>query len=204
MNRNVGRHASTPGVHDIKAKVDRLWFRQQKERTGLTQKQLGEALASELGLRAFDEAQISRRLSGRNRWTAQETQALAKILEVPLADVMRAVGGAAENPTTGTLDDSGRVVFQATSREPTQTVTFQTTNALNHATLTVKMCPRRTTTATTGIYVIRMGDDDILCLKQVMARVGKEWVLANVFGEAKIEHAREIFFIAKALHLQFK
>lgn len=200
----MDKKRSTPGVHDIKAKVDRLWFRQQKDRIGVTQKQLGEALAHELGLKLFDEAQISRRLSGRNRWTAAETQALAKIFGVPLEEVMRAVGGAAENPTTGTIDDTGRVIFQATSREPTQSVTFKTTNALQGATLTVRICPRKTTTSATGVYVVQVGKDEIFCLKQVMARVGQEWVLANVFGEAKIEHARELIFIAKALHLQFQ
>lgn len=190
------------GEHTLKAAVDRLWFRNQMHRAGLTQRGLAVALARETGDKRIDEASLSRRLRGFIRWRTEEIQALAHVFGVPIAEVAKAVGGPLETPLTGTVDEIGRVTFHVASDEETQCVAFNTLNALAGATLTVRMCPRNTVAGGRGLYVVQLGKEE-LYLRQVLDRVGGNWVLANFLGEPKIQQATDLIFVAKALHLQF-
>jgi transcriptional regulator with XRE-family HTH domain len=89
-----------------KYKVDVLWFRKQLERAGLSH----NGFAALMGQ---DKGAMSRKLSGKQRITFPDAQAMAKLLGCPLADVTKAgkvpVTPLPAAPSTGSVDANGGI-----------------------------------------------------------------------------------------------
>lgn len=195
---NVDTNAKgSAGIHRTKVKVDRLWLRQHMDALGYTLKTLSEALARELGTKPLDISSMSRRMSGKDRWPIHDVHALAKLFGESVTETLRAVGGAAESPTVGTIAADGTVDITIQSDEEQQVLTFVTGDALKGATLTFRHAKMP---APAGVVILEQ-PAGVHRLRQVLAITGTQVVTSTVFGPPRIEHfdhtvaARKVLFI---------
>lgn len=189
---------STAGVHRKKASPDRLWFRRMMEKAGIDgQEALGKALGKELRCEPYSPALISRRLSGHILWTAEETQALARLFRVPVTEVMTAIGAAAPPPLTGSIDVTGSVTFSQDVPNPVQILRFDSNDGLAGATATIELVrsPVR------GVLVVKANGH--ATLRQCIGQVGDETILSPLFGAPRTEHVKNIRWTARVRAIHF-
>lgn len=176
------------GVHRVKRDVDRFWLKQQLARQRMNLDAFGKALARGTRRDApLDKASLSRRLKGAIPFTTLEAQAMARIFDVPVEEVLSRIGGSSDAiPIVGTMDGSGNAVVSLKSHEKLVQLRLETSDAWNGSCVTLKTTSANPLNASRGIYLVAMSTaPDVL--RQFLGVVGQKALLAPVFGTGDIQ-----------------
>lgn len=183
------------GVHRKKRQVDRLWLNYQLNQAGLTVTGFGAALAKEMKRKLpYDKASVSRRLSGRIPFTAMEVEALSRLFNTPLDEVLQRVGSSGNDviaAAVGTVGPDGRVslTLNVPARDKFYRLALSAQDGWEGAMLTVNAACTIPAAANRGIYVVHANGSKA-CLKQFLGTHGKQALLAAPFdASAPVETA---------------
>lgn len=184
------------GVHRKKRLVDRLWLNYKLQQAGLTVTAFGTALAREMKRKIpYDKASVSRRLSGRIPFTALEVEALSRLFNTPLEEVLQRVGSSGNETAeaVGTVSIDGHVTLdlKIPPRDRLYRLALSAQDGWENATLTVSAACILPTAAPRGIYIIHANGSKA-CLKQFLGTHGKQALLAAPFDASAPVETREV------------
>lgn len=175
------------GFHRLKRDVDRLWMNEQLRRLNLTVAGFGKVLAAEMRRALpFDKSSMSRRLEGRIPFTAKEAEALSKIFDAPLAEVLRRVGSSIDAAPleVGSVTADGDVETRLDAgRAQTYQLRLTAEDGWSDALLTVRRQAVAQASATRGLYIVTRGDH--VRLRQFLGMHGKALLLAAPFDASQ-------------------
>jgi hypothetical protein len=176
------------GVHRVKRDVDRFWLKQQLARKQMTLEAFGRALAKATKRPTpLDKASLSRRLKGAIPFTTLEAQAMHKLFDVPVDEVLARIGASHDAiPVIGKVDGTGAATATVRSHEALVQLRLETADGWNGSCFTFRTVATPPATATRGLYLVSLArEGDVL--RQWLGVVGNTALIAPVFGAGDIQ-----------------
>lgn len=177
------------GVHRKKRQVDRLWFNYQLGQAGLTVTAFGTALAREMKRdEPYDKSSMTRRLQGKIPFTATECEALSRLFNTPVEEVLQRVGSSGNDTAAavGTVNVDGHVALtlDVPPRDKFYRLGLDAQDGWESAVLTVNAACILPAHASRGVYIVHANGSKA-CLRQFLGVHGKQALLAAPFDASK-------------------